>query len=158
MRFKLCSVCDVSLCKAAHTAEEYCTALLEQTVGQTLAGSAEVSLTGAAPLKNFLAIPAWIFNLSLMAHCFYSQMSILIVPHRTCDLWPKCLGLPVLCPLPAVLSREPCQELPSAYQPLLCCPGQLSHSGTSLWRIRAALKRSPVWSPYFYHSLMSYLK
>lgn len=153
MRFKRCSVCDISLHKAAHAAKQYCIALLVQmTVGQTPAGSAGVSLTGAAPLTNFLAIPPQIFNLSLMTRCFCSQTSILIAPHRTRDLCPKCLGLPVLCPLPPVLSQEPCHQLPPAYQPLLCCPGKFSHSLTTLWSIRAALK---VWSLYNIYNIYS---
>lgn len=121
-----------------------------------LAGSAEVSLTGAAPLTNFPATPLRIFRLSVVTHCFCSQTSILIVLHRTHVLCPKCLGLPVLCPLPPVLSREPCHQLPPASRLLLCCPGKLPHPNISLEH-QGTPRRSLVWSPYFYHPLMSYL-
>lgn len=56
-----------------------------QLAGQ-LTDSAEVSVTGAAPLTNFLTMPSWIFSLFLVNCCFCSQTSVLRVPHRTCVL------------------------------------------------------------------------
>lgn len=91
--------------------------------------------------------------------------SLLLQPDVNPDSTPQNLWPLAQVPWATCALSSACRAVPralSATPPGLPAPSVLPWPTFSLWNIsledQGSPQRSPVWSPYFYHSLMSFLK